>query len=109
MWPARIRFHLGRCPLNLLLKSYQPPSASRSRRGACFMLLLALLGAVCAAQTLKTSGTLEGTISDSSSKRIAGVKVTFRQTETNQTRTVTADDQGSSGQATFLWAPMRFA
>jgi hypothetical protein len=59
------------------------------------MLLLALIGAVsCAAQTLKTSGTLEGTISDTSSKRIAGVKVTFRQTETNQTRTVTADDQG---------------
>jgi hypothetical protein len=95
MWPARIRFHRGRCPLNFLLKSYQPPSASRSRRGACFMLLLALLGAVsCAAQTLKTSGTLEGTISDTSAKRIAGVKVTFRQTDTNQTRTVTADDQG---------------
>ena len=95
MWPARIRFHLGRCTLSCLLKSYQPPSASRSLRGACFMLLLALIGAVsCAAQTLKTSGTLEGTISDTSSKRIAGVKVTFRQTETNQTRTVTADDQG---------------
>src|ERR1700680_5137884 len=95
MWPARIRFHLGRCPLNILLKSYQPPSANRSLRGACFMLLLALIGAVsCAAQTLKTSGTLEGTISDTSSKRIAGVKVTFRHTETNQTRTVSADDQG---------------
>jgi outer membrane receptor protein involved in Fe transport len=80
--------------LNCLLKSYQPLSASRSLRWACFVLL-ALIGAVsCAAQTLKTSGTLEGTISDTSAKRIAGVKVTFRQTETNQTRTVTADDQG---------------
>ena len=95
MRPARIRFHLGRRPLNFLLKTFQPPPARRSLRGACFMLLLALIGAVsCAAQTLKTSGTLEGTISDTSSKRIAGVKVSFRQTDTNQTRTVTADDQG---------------
>ena len=79
--------------MNFSLKNYPPPSASRSLRGACFVL--ALIGAVsCAAQTLKTSGTLEGTISDTSSTRIAGVKVTLRQTETNQTRTVTADDQG---------------
>jgi hypothetical protein len=47
-----------------------------------------------AGQTSKTSGTLEGTISDASGARIPGVKVTLRQVETNQTRTVDADDQG---------------
>jgi outer membrane receptor for ferrienterochelin and colicin len=81
--------------LNFLSRNCPPPPASRSLRCACSVLLLALVGAAsCAAQTLKTSGTLEGTISDTSAKRIAGVKVTFRQTETNQTRTVIADEQG---------------
>jgi outer membrane receptor for ferrienterochelin and colicin len=50
--------------------------------------------ATAAAQTLKTSGTLEGTISDSTGGRIPGVKVSLRQTETNQIRTVYTDDQG---------------
>jgi len=59
------------------------------------VLLLALMGvAPSGAQTLKTSGTLEGTISDASRARIPGVKVTLRQTETNQARTVAADGQG---------------
>jgi outer membrane receptor for ferrienterochelin and colicin len=81
--------------LNCLLKSYQSQSAGRSLRRTCLVLFLALIGAVsCLAQTMKTSGTLEGTISDTTAKRIGGVKVTFRETGTNQTRTLTADDQG---------------
>ena len=83
------------CTLNFLLKRFRQLSASRSLRKACFVLLLASVGlATAAAQTLKTSGTLEGTISDTSGGRIPGVKVTLRQIETNQTRTVNTDDQG---------------
>jgi hypothetical protein len=81
--------------LNPFLNSNQPLSASRLLGRAFFVLLLALVGvAMSAAQTLKTSGTLEGTISDASGGRIPGIKVSLRETETNQTRTVTADDQG---------------
>ena len=59
------------------------------------MLLLVLAGvATSAAQNSKTSGTLEGTISDTSGGLIPGVKVVLRQIETNQTRTVDTDDQG---------------
>jgi Carboxypeptidase regulatory-like domain/TonB dependent receptor/TonB-dependent Receptor Plug Domain len=83
------------CPLNFLLERYRSLSASRPLGRAFFVLLLALMGvATSTAQTLKTSGTLEGTISDASGGRIPGVKVSLRQIDTNQTRTVIADDQG---------------
>src|SRR6202521_3933053 len=82
------------CALNFLLKRYRPLSAIRGLSRAC-ALLLALVGvATPAAQTLKTSGTLEGTISDSTGGRIPGVKVNLRQTDTNQTRVVYTDEQG---------------
>jgi hypothetical protein len=85
---------LPRCALNVLLQRYRLLSASRVPSTAC-ALLLALLGvATAAAQTLKTSATLEGTISDSTGGRIPGVKVSLRQTQTNQIRTVYTDDQG---------------
>ena len=59
------------------------------------MLLLILAGvATSAAQNSRTSGTLEGTISDTSGGLIPGVKVVLRQIETNQARTVDTDDQG---------------
>ncbi len=59
------------------------------------MLLLALVSVVpSTAQTSKTSGTLEGTISDATGGRIPGAKVSVRQIETNQTRTVYSDDEG---------------
>lgn len=81
--------------MNLLLKRHRSLSVSRLLGTACLVLLLALIGvATSTAQTLKTSGALEGTISDASGARIPGVKVTLRQTETNQARTVAADDQG---------------
>jgi outer membrane receptor protein involved in Fe transport len=81
--------------LNLSLKRYRPLSACRSLGWICFVSLLALVGvATAAAQTLKTSGTLEGTISDANGGRIPGVKVGLREVETNQTRTVYTDDQG---------------
>jgi outer membrane receptor protein involved in Fe transport len=80
--------------LNFSLKRYRPLLASRGLGVAC-VLLLALAGAAtAAAQTLKTSGTLEGTISDSTGGRIPGVKVNLRQTDTNQTRVVYTDEQG---------------
>jgi hypothetical protein len=81
--------------LKFLLKRYRPMSTSCSLGRACFVLLLALVGvATAAAQTLKTSGTLEGTITDATRGRIPGVKVSLRQIETSQTRTVYTDDQG---------------
>jgi hypothetical protein len=59
------------------------------------VLLLAVLGAgTSAAQTLRTSGTLEGTVSDATGGRITDVKVSLRLIETNQTRTVSTDDRG---------------
>jgi uncharacterized surface anchored protein len=63
--------------------------------GAILAPLLAFVTAsTSAAQASKASGTLEGTISDATGGRIPGVKVSLRQTETNQTRAVTTDDQG---------------
>jgi outer membrane receptor for ferrienterochelin and colicin len=81
--------------LSPFLRCDQPLSASRALARACFVLLLVLVGvATSAAQNSKTSGTLEGTISDTSGGLIPGVKVVLRQIETNQTRTVDTDDQG---------------
>ena len=85
---------LPRCALNVLLQRYRLLSASRGQSTACALLLALVSVATAAAQTLKTSGTLEGTISDSTGGRIPGVKVSLRQTETNQIRTVYTDDQG---------------
>jgi outer membrane receptor for ferrienterochelin and colicin len=59
------------------------------------VLLLVLVGvAMSAAQSSKTGGALEGTISDASGGVIPGIKVVLRETGTNQTRMVYADDQG---------------
>jgi outer membrane receptor for ferrienterochelin and colicin len=82
------------CVLNFFVRRYRPLSASHGLCAA-YILLLALFGvATATGQTLKTSGTLEGTISDSSGARIPGVKVNLRQTDTNQTRVVYTDEQG---------------
>ena len=83
------------CALNLLPKCNQSLPARCSLGRAFLLLLLALIGvATSTAQTSTTSGSLEGTISDTSGGRIPGVKVILRQIETNQTRTVNTDDQG---------------
>src|SRR2546422_28566 len=58
-----------------------------------FVLILAGVAASMA-QTAKTGGTLEGTISDATGGRIPGVIVGLREIERNQTRTVNSDDQG---------------
>ena len=59
------------------------------------MLLVVLAGvSTSAAQTSKTSGALEGTVSDASGGVIPGIKVVLRQIETNQTRTIYTNDQG---------------
>src|SRR6202162_5532460 len=82
------------CGLDFFVKRHWPLSASHGLTAAC-VFLLALVGAgTASAQTLKTSGTLEGTISDSTVGRIPGVNVSLRQIETSQTRTVYTDDQG---------------
>ncbi len=81
--------------MNVLLKRYRPLSATLALAWACVVLLLVLVVVdASAAQTLKTSGTLEGTIIDATGGRITGVKVSLREIETNQTRTVYTDDQG---------------
>jgi hypothetical protein len=69
-------------------------SASRGLGAACILLLTLVGAATATGQTLKTSGTLEGTIGDSNGGRIPGVKVNLRQTDTNQTRVVYTDEQG---------------
>jgi outer membrane receptor for ferrienterochelin and colicin len=82
------------CALNFFVRRHRPLLASHGLGTAC-VLLVALLGVVrVPAQTLKSSGTLEGTISDSTRGRIPGVKVNLRQTDTNQTRVVYTDEQG---------------
>jgi hypothetical protein len=82
------------CALNFFVRRYRPLSANHGLGVACVFLLALISAATATAQTLKTSGTLEGTISDSSGGRIPGVKVNLRQTDTNQTRVVYTDDQG---------------
>ncbi|MFI5059134.1 MAG: TonB-dependent receptor domain-containing protein [Candidatus Acidiferrales bacterium] len=66
----------------------------------CFAIVVVIpfliLGyaASAGAQVSKVGASLEGTVSDSSSAVIPGAIVTLRNTSTNQSRTVTADDQG---------------
>jgi hypothetical protein len=72
-----------------------PPMKRRHIANVGLVLLLLLPWTTTAtAQTLKTSGTLEGTISDTSGARIPTAKVSLREVDTNQMRTVSADDRG---------------
>jgi outer membrane receptor for ferrienterochelin and colicin len=57
-----------------------------------FLILARASGA--SAQTSKVGATLEGTVSDSSSAVIPQATITLRNPLTNQSRTVTTDDQG---------------
>jgi len=83
------------CALDSLSEPNQSLSVRYSLARAFLVLLLILAGvAASTAQTLKTGGTLEGTISDATGGRITGAKVTLRQIETNQTRMVNSDAQG---------------
>ena len=72
----------------------QPLLPRRTCVAVCLVLVTLAAAVTAVAQTSKTSGTLEGTVSDASGGRIAGVKITLRETDTNQTRTIDADDQG---------------
>jgi outer membrane receptor for ferrienterochelin and colicin len=94
IWRNRILFHLGGGALNSSPKRYRTRSASRWVGPTCALILILIGIATASAQTLKTSGTLEGTVSDATGGRIPGVKVNLRQTDTNQTRVVYTDDQG---------------
>src|SRR2546428_367417 len=86
---------IRKCELKPSRERNLPQFASCSLVRAILLLLIALAGtATSAAQTLKTGGTLEGTISDMSGGRIPAGKVSLRQVDTNQTRTVSADDLG---------------
>ncbi len=81
--------------MDFLLRSDRPLSANRLLLAAVIVPLLSLMTpAAPAAQTLKASGTLEGTVSDTTGGRMPGVEMNLRQTETNQIRTVTSDDEG---------------
>ena len=57
-----------------------------------FVLLLCVANA--AAQTSRVGASLEGTVSDSSRAVIPQATITFHNTLTNRSRTVTTDDQG---------------
>jgi hypothetical protein len=57
----------------------------------CFLLLCA---PSAAGQASRVAAAVEGTVSDSSSARIPQASITFRNTETNQSRVATTDGQG---------------
>jgi len=57
----------------------------------CFLLLCV---PTAGAQASRVGAALEGTVSDSSSARIPQAAITFRNTETNQSRVATTDGQG---------------
>jgi hypothetical protein len=58
-------------------------------------LLVAVGGSPAIAQTSRVGATLEGRVTDSSGAVVPGAEVRLRNTETHQTRTVKADEQGA--------------
>jgi hypothetical protein len=72
-------------------------SDSRWSFGRDLSLVLSAIvfwAASAAAEVSRVAGTMEGTVSDSSSGAMPGVKVSIRNTLTSQLRTVTTDEQG---------------
>lgn len=67
----------------------------RRLRPSLSLLLVSFLSATAISQTSKVGGTLAGTIADTSAATIQGAQVHLRNLATNQTRTVTSDDQGA--------------
>jgi hypothetical protein len=62
---------------------------------AVALLFVLLFHAACArAQLSKVGATLEGSVHDSSGAVISGTTATLRNALTNQSRTVTTDEQG---------------
>src|SRR5258707_4803966 len=70
---------------------------------------LALLFSVpdAAAQASRVGATLEGIVSDTTGAVIPNSKVTLHNPLTNQSRTVTTDEQGSFEQSSLLLAAMK--
>ncbi len=66
----------------------------RCLHGLLAPLLALLLAATTLAQTSKVSGTLQGTVTDSSGAPLASVRVRLRNTATNLMRTVETDERG---------------
>jgi hypothetical protein len=62
--------------------------------GMAISFVLLLCAANAAAQASRVGASLEGTISDSSRAVIPQAAIALRNTLTNQSRTVTTDDQG---------------
>ena len=58
-------------------------------------VLLIFLGAVCGAFAQSNTGTMLGTVKDSSGAVVSGATVTARNTETNATRSFTTGDDGA--------------
>src|SRR6266403_257730 len=65
-----------------------------TRHVAISLILSGLFVLAAAAESSRTSGTLQGTVTDSSGAVIPNAKITLRNTLTNQTRTVETNDQG---------------
>lgn len=63
-------------------------------RGLLASLLVFMPVTTSSAQTSSIGATLEGTVTDISGGGIPGAQIHLRQAETNQTRAITADDQG---------------
>ena len=72
-------------------------SAERARRLTLSFASLAIvaLGVVCAAQTSRVAGAVQGTVVDQTGSAIAGARVSLRNEGTNQTRTISANREGS--------------
>ena len=71
-------------------------SSDAVRRRLWFPSFAILASAVlCAAQTSRVAGAVQGTVADQSGMAVAGAKVSLRNEGTNQTRTVYANSKGA--------------
>ena len=100
----QIKGHLDAtvCALNFLPKSHQSLPARCSLGRVFSVLLLALVGvAASAAQTLKTSGTLEGTISDASGGEFLASRLFCGRSKQTKLARLLPMTKGSSERPTF--------
>jgi hypothetical protein len=58
-------------------------------------LVILAFGALCTAQTSRVAGAIQGTVVDQTGSAVADATVTLRNQGTNQTRTISANPNGS--------------
>jgi len=72
-------------------------SSDRARRLRLSFANFAILASavLCAAQTSRVAGAVQGTVVDQTGSAVAGATVSLRNQDTNQTRTISANSEGS--------------